>query len=65
MGQVLTQVAPWPRANQVQLARIEQESREEILADGVVSLLRAAALPDVINLRSEDIARIRQIISNK
>ena len=65
MGQVLIQVAPLTQANQAQLARIEQESREEFLVDGAVSLLRAAALPGVINLRSEDIARIRQIISNK
>ena len=65
MGQVLIHAAPWTQANQVQLARTEQESREEFLVDGAVSLLRAAALPGVINLRSEDIARIRQIISNK
>ena len=65
MGPVLTQAVPGPEANQAQLARIEQQSREETLVGEAENLLRVAALPGVINLEPKDIARIRQIISNK
>ena len=65
MGPVLTQAVPWAEANQAQLARIEQQTREQFLVEGVVSLLRVAALPGVINLEPKDTARIRHVICNK